>query len=186
MDANAKLSADDHFNPKKHYRPSVEDTSFRDFFNGSNNWYDTAETIANRSTATHFTFESNNSLTDLNDTTKTRIDYILTKSSIGVCQQIIDNVWDPLNKLGINHGYGKGNFGDHVPVTLIINLLEWDGALMPEKHQQVPITKIKFPNKTHENFSKVKDLFAQLDDLTINITEMVGLVADHVEWEDGF
>ena len=55
---------------------------------------------------------------------------------------------------------------------------------MPEKHKQMPITKIKFPAKSSENFEKVKQLFAELDDTTVNV-ELLGMVMDQVEWSQG-
>ena len=133
-------------------RPAVLYESDRELlkFKVRNGFTDGLNTIAHRDTRTHYTFASRRSLTDSTDITKRVIDHIFCTTTQGVRNLIIDSAYS--NPLGITHRYSKNWFSDHIPVTMEINLDEWECAYLPELYHMPGIFKMRFPENDSEEY----------------------------------
>ena len=105
--------------------------------------HDTGDLIEDRHALTHWTYISNNNVTDPKDFSRRRIDHIFTSSLRGVEDTYIDPTYTE-NPLGVSwHLYDS--YSDHNPVSIKINLHTLAGALNPEVKDLPTMTKTYYP-----------------------------------------
>ena len=128
-------------------------------------WVCPASTIRDRHPKLHFTHHTvlptpEGEERDPMNITYRRIDHIFVNTTQGIMKLHINNLGS--NSLGITHGKGEGQFGDHTPVSLDISLEEWECAHLPELYEMPQIFKTRFPKSNHESYQLLIDTIAGL------------------------